>query len=121
MNVSNSPLATYYAGNTALKVDPHAAKRSQEVIQAIRQAKEVISKPHAVTEQVIEGELLNKKRGTGQGVADNLSGREFFAQRQFSQQVQSQAQTYRANQAIAEYQSTAQVNNSNSKYLDLYV
>ena len=121
MNVSNLPLATYYVGNIALKVDPHAAKRSQEVVQAIRQAKEVSSKPRVVTEQIIEGELLNKKRGTGQGVADNLSGREFYARRQFSQQAQNQTQIYRANQAIAAYQSTAQVNNSNSKYLDLYV
>lgn len=102
MRVSGSSIAAYYVGNAALALDRQAAQQSQAAIQQNLQRS---SRPQPLSEQVLEGELLNEQRQRQQAhVQPDAVVDEAMAQRQGAEPPLNRLSS---NPAIRHYQSTA--------------
>ena len=123
MKISGSSIAAYYAGNAALALDQsrdrQAAQQSQTVTQ---QRLQQFKRPQPLSEQVLEGELLNKRQQQARLDGDGADG-ESAAQHHSAQPPLANA--FSSNPAIRQYQTTAQLNGFSSggpvHQLDIYV
>ncbi len=101
MKVPGSSVAAYYVGNAALALDRQAAQQSQRAAQQLQSP----PRPQPLSEQVLEGELLNEQRQRQQAQSQNGSVDESVLRQQGAPPPPPNPLSN--NPAIRHYQSTA--------------
>jgi hypothetical protein len=113
MNVSGSSIAAYYAGNAALALDRQAGRQSQAAAQ------QQFRRPQPLSEQVLEGELLDKGQSQARLDGERAGGESA------PQHEPPLSSAFSTNPAIRHYQTTAQLSGFSSSgpvhQLDIYV
>jgi hypothetical protein len=121
MKVSGSSIAAYYAGNAALALDQNRDRQAAQQSQAAAQQRlQQFQRPQPLSEQVLEGELLNKAKQQAQ--LDSEGGESAAQQRSATPPLSTILST---NPAIRHYQTTARLDGTSSNgvvhQLDIYV
>lgn len=118
MKVSGSSIAAYYAGNAALALDQTRDRQAAQQLQAAAQQRlQQFRQPQPLSEQVLEGELLNQERERQARLESGLAGD--------GAGVPPQPNSFSSNPAIRQYQATAQLDGLSSggpvHLVDIYV
>ena len=101
MKVPGSSVVAYYVGNAALALDRQAGQQSQRAAQQLQSA----PRPQPLSEQVLEGELLNEQRQRQEAQSQQSTVDESVLRQQSA--APTAVNPLSNNPAIRHYQSTA--------------
>lgn len=97
----------YYASNQVVRYDPQAAQQARDVAAQQQRQLRVVASVSTLSEQTLEGELLNKREQRNEEKSGGFANEEYLARHQNEYARAARGHMNQSQQAIDAYQSTA--------------